>query len=285
MVLSLTSDNRREYVQVKVMQVFKRICNFKLSDNTLFGELNITNIKSMHVMMWQKECGLSSQTIATNRAYLNIVMQSAMNDDLIHKNPVQLVKLPKRKEVREKSYYTEDEIKTIIQTAQGQLKNYIQLCCFTGMRGSELLALRWSDDIDFEKGVIRVDTRIVLGKEDETKSRKIRFIPMFKQAREALVRQRQFSGLREFVFINKNGDEYFGTQFMGDSFSKMLKDNNLKHGTMHDLRRSFNTILKQYGYPTDWILDIMGHMDDRINRNHYTGHLTVDMSKLEAIAL
>jgi integrase len=59
----------------------------------------------------------------------------------------------------------------------------------------------------------------------------------------------------------------------------------LKYGTIHDLRRSFNTLLKQHGYPTDWILDTMGDMNDAVNRNHYTGHLKVDLSKIAQIAL
>jgi integrase len=234
--------------------------------------------------MWQKDCGLSSQTIASHRVYLNMVLQSAMNDDLIPKNPVALTKLPKRVSVRKKNFYSEDEIKTIIGVAKGQLKNYIQLACFTGLRGSELIALRW-DDIDFDKNLIRVDSRIVDGEEDIPKSGKTRFVPIFKQALEALNNQRIFSGLREFVFIARHGGSLYDSDVMMKAFKRLLIRHNMESGTIHDLRRSFNTLLKQYGYPTDWILDIMGHMDDKVNRNHYTGHLTVDMTKLDRIAL
>lgn len=284
MVLELTSDNRREYVQKQNKRTFLRICDFKINDAKTFGEMLISDIRSTHIMKWQRECGLSPQTIATNRAYLNIVMQTAMNDDIIRKNPVALVKLPKRVAVREKTYFTEEDIKKIIGAAKGQVKNYIQLACFTGMRGSELIGLKW-DDIDFEKEIIRVDTRIVEGVEDETKSRKIRFIPMFKQAKEALLKQRVFSGLREHVFISKFGGAYYNSSAMRWAFQKLLSEIGISHGTIHDLRRSFNTLLKQYGYPTDWILDIMGHVDDRVNRNHYTGTLKVDMTKIGDIAL
>lgn len=284
-VLSLTSNNRREYVQKNVVRTFKKICDFQMMDNKKFGELKISDIKSLHIMKWQKECGWAYQTIVTNRIYLSLVLQTAANDDLIRKNPVASVKLPPKRSVHEKTFYSEDEIKRMISCAKGQLKNYIQLCCFSGLRGSELIALRWRDDIDFDKGMIRVDTRIVCGEEDETKSKKVRFIPMFPQAKQALVTQRMFSGLREYVFINRDGDRYYGTESLNVSFRVMLKNNNLPHGTIHDLRRSFNTLLKQYGYPTDWILDIMGHVDDRVNRNHYTGRIDVDMSKIGNIAL
>jgi integrase len=284
LVLNLTSDNRRAYVQNNILNVFERICNFKIMHDLKFGDMKITDIKILHIMKWQKECGHAYTTIVTNRAYLNMVLQTATDDDIIRKNPVKSVKLPPKSSVRKKTFYSESEIKQLISHSKGQIKNYIQLCCFTGMRGSEMIALRW-DDIDFEKGIIRVDTRVVNGNEDATKSKTIRFIPMFRQAREALMNQRLKSGLREFVFINNSGSQYFGTQSFNISFKRMLKKHELPSGTIHDLRRSFNTLLKQYGYPTDWILDIMGHMDDQVNRNHYTGRLDVDMTKIGDITL
>lgn len=283
MILELTSSNRKKNVQLHVERIFRLVCDFKMMGKT-FGDMRIDEIKPTHIMLWQKDCGLASQTIASHRVYLNMVMQSATNDDLIRKNPVSMVKLPKRVPVHKKNFYSEDDIKAIIAVAKGQLKNYIQLACFTGMRGSELIALRW-DDVDFEKGIIRVDTRIVNGGEDTTKSGKTRFIPIFKQARDALMKQRMKSGLREFVFISQAGGAFYNSDVMTKAFRRLLANNNMESGTIHDLRRSFNTLLKQYGYPTDWILDIMGHMDDKVNRNHYTGSLRVDMTILDKIAL
>lgn len=284
MVLDLTSENRREYVQATAVKMFNRVCNFQMSDNKLFGDMMLTDIKSIHIMKWQKECGYSYQTLSNYRSYLNLVLQTAMNDDIIRKNPIISVKLPPKVLVRKMRFFSESEIKTLINTAKGQLKNYIQLCCFSGLRGSELVALRW-DDIDFEKGSIRVDSGIVSGHEDETKSTKTRYVPMFKQAKEALIRQRKKSGLREFVFINPYGDNYHGSATMNIAFRKMMKKNDLGDGTIHDLRRSFNTLLKQYGYPKDWILDVIGHVSESVNRDHYTGHLNVDMSKIGNIIL
>jgi len=49
---------------------------------------------------------------------------------------------------------------------------------------------------------------------------------------------------------------------------------------MHVVRKSCNTLLKQFGMPTDWILDQSGHIDDGVNREYYTGKITPDMSKI-----
>jgi integrase len=285
LIINLTSENRRKYVHEGVVKMFQRICDFQMSDDKKFGKFLLTDIKIVHIMKWQKECGYSYYSLVNYRGYLNMVLQAAMNDDLIRKNPVSLVKLPKKTIHKESVFYDEDDIKSLISHASGQLKNYIQLCCFSGMRGSELSALRWKDDIDFEKGVIRVDTRICHGNEDLTKSSKTRFIPMFPQSKDALMNQRMRTGLGEFVFIDKHGGSLSHTEIMNTRFKRMIAKHGLKYGTIHDLRRSFNTLLKQHGYPIDWILDIMGHMNDAVNRNHYTGHLKVDLSKIAQIAL
>ncbi len=49
---------------------------------------------------------------------------------------------------------------------------------------------------------------------------------------------------------------------------------------MHTVRKSCNTLLKQYGMPQDWILDQLGHIEDGVNREYYTGKIKPDLSKI-----
>lgn len=285
MILMLTSQNRRQLTQNQVEKMFATICDFVPKGSKVrFGDMKLGDIKTAHIMTWQMECGYSYQSIKNHRVYFNLVLKTAVNDDLINKNPISLVKLPKKETVHKKVFYTEQDIMTLVSSAKGQYKNYVQLCSFTGLRGSEMVALRW-DDIDFKAGSIRVDSRIREGNEDDTKSGKVRFVPMFRQAKEALISQRKITGLGEFVFLDSKGKSYYGPASLNKMFKKLCDKAKVEIGSVHDLRRSFNTILKQYGYPTDWILDVMGHMDDAVNRNHYTGNITVDMSKLENIVV
>ncbi|MDD2838076.1 MAG: tyrosine-type recombinase/integrase [Sulfuricurvum sp.] len=277
-VIKITSANRNKFTQQRALTIFEKLCK-------TFGHMRLNEIKRTDIMEWQYNCKLAPKTVRNYREFLNLILQYAFDDDIIRRNPVKLVKAPPKIGVKELVVYYEDDIRKIINAAEGQLKNYIQLCFFTGLRGSEMIALRWKDDIDFEKGIIKVDSRIRAGDEDVTKSKKIRYIPMFPQAREALLRQRKMTGLSEFVFLNRFGQTYRNHREISDSFKILTKKIGVAIGTGHDMRRSFNTLLKQYGYPQDWILDIMGHMDDVVNRNHYTGKLRVDMSKLGAIAV
>lgn len=278
LVLEITKDNRSSFSQKSTMTIFNNLCKY-------FGDTPIDMIKTTDIMRWQNSCGLASKTILNYRGYLNLIMQTAMNDDLIRKNPVQLVKAPKKVPTKSSIVYYEEDIKKLINTATRQLRAYIQLGFFTGLRGSELIALRWNGDIDFEKGIIVVDSRIREGIEDVPKSGKTRYIPMFKQARDALTEQRKRTGLSEYVFLNQYGKPYTRPDTIRKQFKEICVAAGVEIGTPHDMRRSFNTMLKQYSYPPDWILDVMGHVDESMNRNHYTGHLDVDLSKIEGVAI
>lgn len=278
MVMRSTSSNRNSFSQRNAMTIFNNLCDF-------FGDMDLQDIKKTDVMLWQNECGLASKTTLNYRGYLNLIMQSAMDDDVIRKNPVPLVRAPKKRAVKKTTVYYQDDIKKLIAAASGQLKDYIQLCFFTGLRGSEMIALRWTDDIDFDRGVITIDSRIRDGIEDVPKSGRTRYVPMFDQAREALLSQQKRTGLGEYVFLNQYGKRYQRPDPISIVFKKLTIEIGVEVGTVHDIRRSFNTLLKQHGYPPDWILDVMGHVDETMNRNSYTGNLQVDMNRIGSIAL
>lgn len=276
-VLSISGRDRNQFTQHKHIQVFNKLCE-------TFGKTRLSDILADDVLKWQNESSFAPRTIKNYRETFNFIMQRAVDNDLIRKNPVKLTKPPRQQMVKELVFYDEDEIKKIVDAASGQLKNYVQICFFTGMRGSEMIALRW-DDIDFVNGRIRVDTRIRSAVEDVPKSKKIRFIPMFKQSRQALLRQHELTAHQDFVFLTQYGQNYRTPKELSGSFRDLTIKLGLQKGSGHDMRRSFNTLLNQFEYPEDWILEIVGHMDVAVNQKHYTGSLKVDTSKIDSIEI
>lgn len=151
--------------------------------------------------------------------------------------------------------YSEKEIKTLIQKSTGQFKNILMFNFFAGLRASELIALRWND-IDFTNNTIRIDTRIRNGVEDVTKSKRVRIIDMLPQAKLALKNQRRLTGMKDdYVFLTQYGKPYNRPDILNKLLKKLCIECDIKIGTTHTLRKSCNTLLKQYGMPLDWILD------------------------------
>jgi len=272
MVLEITSGNRNQFSQQDETKRFKQLCK-------TFGNMRLSDIKVSHIMKWQNDSNLAPKTIKSRRSIFNMIMEMALYDDLIAKNPLKFVKAPK-KVYTEVFVYNEDEIKLLIEKSTGQFKNILLFNFFAGLRVSELIALRWND-IDFINNTIRVDTRIRNGKEDVTKSKRVRYIDMLPQSRKALKNQNRLTGLKnDFVFLTQYGKPYNREDGLNKQLKSLCIANNIKVGTTHTLRKSCNTLLKQYGMPLDWILDQLGHVEEGVNREHYTGKIKPDMSKI-----
>lgn len=271
-ILDISSNNRNAFSQKEIKQQFKTLCK-------TFGDMDLADIKASHIMKWQNDCGFAPKTVQNYRGTLNQILKMALYDDLIIKNPLLVVNPPKKIK-REIHIFHQHEIELLINKATGQLKNILMFNFFSGLRGSELIALRWSD-IDFNSNTITIDTRIREGIEDVTKSKRVRIIDMLPQARNALKHQRLITGLRgDFVFLTQYGTVYKKPSNISESIKALCKSCNIREGTLQTVRRSCNTLLKQYGLPQDWILDQLGHIEDGVNREHYTGRLKPDLTKI-----
>lgn len=272
MIIEITKNNRNQFSQKEELQRFNKLCE-------TFGEMDITDIRASHIVKWQNDCGFAPKTIKNYRGTMNLVLDMALCDEIITKNPLKFVKAPK-KQHKPVEIFTQDEMQILISNAPGQLKNILMFTLFTGLRGSELIALRWHD-IDFNSESITVDTRIREGVEDVTKSKRVRIIDMLPQAKEALKKQQLRTGMKnDFVFLTQYGTPYVKPSNISEAIKRLCDEYNIKEGTLHTLRKSCNTLMKQYGMPQDWILDQLGHIEDDVNREHYTGKIKPDLSKI-----
>lgn len=271
-VLEITKNNRNEFSQKEETQRFNRLCE-------TFGDMNIEDIRVSHIVQWQNDCGLAPKTVKNYRSIFNQIMEMAHYDELIKKNPLKFVKTPK-KIFKQVLVFNQDEMKILIDNSTGQFKNVLMFNFFAGLRGSELIALRWSN-IDFTLNTVTIDTRIREGVEDVTKSKRVRVIDMLPQARKALINQRLLTGIKnDYVFLTQYGKPYKTSNVLTVLLKELCVYSKIKIGTMHTIRKSCNTLLKQYGLPNDWILDQLGHLEDGVNREHYTGKIIPDLSKI-----
>lgn len=271
-IINISQSNRNQFSQKEEIQRFKKICE-------TFGDMDIADIKATHILKWQNDCGYAPKTIQNYRGTMNMVLKMALYDDIISKNPLSVVKLPKKIK-GEVEIFTQSDMETLISSATGQLKNILLFLFFSGLRGSELIALRWND-IDFSSNTIRVDTRIRDGVEDVTKSKTVRTIDMLPQARKALKDQQLLTGLKnDYVFLSFYGKAYKRPCHLSGAIKELCKEVGIKEGTLQTIRRSCNTLFKQYGLPQDWILDQLGHIEDGVNREFYTGRLKPDLTKI-----
>jgi len=271
-ILKISDNDRSKFSQKEVMQQFNKLCE-------TFGDMDLSQIRASHILKWQNESGFAPKTILNYRGTLNLILKMALYDEIIAKNPLEVVK-PPNKQYKEIYVFSQEDMKKLIDHSDGQFKNLLMFNFFAGLRGSEIIALKW-EHIDFKSETITIAQRVRQGDEDQTKSKRVRIIDMLPQAKEALKRQQLLTGLKsEYAFVTQYGQRYNTENTLTKKLKELCIECGIRPGTMKTLRKSCNTMLKQYGMPTDWILDQLGHIEDGVNREHYTGKIKPDMSKI-----
>ncbi len=150
----------KDYAEVNVARnVFEKYQNI-LKDyvQPTIGNLLLTQVKPEHLQKlysdWQTR-GLSAGTIRYRHAVIHKALATALKWGLVARNVADAVDIPRLRR-GEMVVWDEHELATFLEAAQdSQFYELFYLALFTGMRRSELLALRWQD-VDFMMGQVSV---------------------------------------------------------------------------------------------------------------------------------
>lgn len=132
-------------------------------------------------------------------------LDNAFDDGAISNNVARSFILPKQQRLSPKNKrirpFSPEEVRLLLDTAQGTLKNYLGITIFTGMRPQEAIALT-INDIDFEKKIIKIERAITKKKLKSTKTEKgARTIPLFSQAAPYLMEQIADAKSKHSIFL------------------------------------------------------------------------------------
>jgi len=266
-VLEITSNNRNIFSQKEALQKFDRLCIF-------FDNIDITDIRTSLIMEWQNSLEFAPKTIIGYRSILNMILETAVNDLIIDRNPLSSIKPPRiKKDLTE--VYSLDEINMLVDNAKGQFKNILEFAFFSGMRPSEIIALKWID-IDFNDCVIKVDKRIRDSNEDLPKGYKSRLIDLLPRAEKSLKRQLNLSAAYNHIFITQYKKRYNTPDTLDIQFKKLCKELSLRIGRFYDTKHSFATLMLQNNESETWLTQQLGHENISVTRKHYIGRLRIN---------
>ena len=239
--------------------------------------------------------GLSFATLERLDCILAPIFETAVDDDVIFKNPVRKVCTEIKHEThatrREVDVPTPEQMKNLVAFIRDNpiftetMKRVVIVLYGTGMRIGELTALTW-DNVDFKNNKIHVVRSIGYIKENGhakqiMKNPKTeagcRYIPMIAAVRSALLaeKERQFAegipqpvleGVTGFCFLSRRNTvfvrEAVNVQIkrMQDTYNLTVKDDEkIVRFTTHAIRHAFATALCQSVSDLKAIQEIMGH--------------------------
>lgn len=259
-------------------------------------DFTVTMAQNFFTKLTKKK--LSPTTVKSVYIILNSALKQAVEWELINKNVVIKVKVPK---VEKKSRITwnVEEITKFLSCSSKRNKNYyicFLLAIYTGMRKSEILGLQWKD-IDFKEGKIKVVRSLLEIKGggyefDEVKSNSSkRTIAIDEYLLQQLKRHKVNQGEAKLQLGSKYNDldliisTHKGTPINQKSISSefylIQERQQLPRIRFHDLRHTHATLLLQIGENVKVISERLGHADISITLDTYS-HVIPDMQKSAA---
>jgi len=237
-----------------------------------FGDKKLSHIKPSDIALWQNKLleKLTPRRVRNIRATFNGIFLDALRDEIIQKNPISLVKAPKLNRIESKSFSL-DEIEQIIKNAEGDLKAFVALGFFTGMRSGEMIGLKW-EDVDFENREISIKRTIKMGSITSPKTKNsIRTIDMIDQLVPYMKEQYKRTGdKKSYVFLNSNGEHYYDIKRIRNTrWKNLLKKLNMEYRTIYQMRHSFATVMIENGEDILWVSHMLGHADSSMTLQMY----------------
>jgi len=225
-----------------------------------FGDKSLDAITVGDVNVWTSK-KLKSQkpaTVKRERDTLQAILNDALRQGLITANPCQHADKI-RNIVGRRRYLSGEELTRLLVTAEGiadWLPDIIRWAVHSGMRKSEILALKWREIAYFDDG--RAFATVTQSKTDEP-----RLVSCTREMKDVLSRQKERAPVNE--------EKVFPIPLMTlrRKWEKARKTAGLEDVTMHDLRRTHSTHAAAAGVDLRTLADRIGHGDLTMLQKHY----------------
>ncbi|WP_371655528.1 MULTISPECIES: tyrosine-type recombinase/integrase [unclassified Streptomyces] len=214
--------------------------------------------------------GMSVRSVQILREILRSALTRAHEEELVSRNVARFVKL-KQRERDDIQPWTVEEAKRFLEAARADpLYPMFVLLVLYGLRRGEVLGLRWQD-VDFEGSVLRIRQQVqrVGGALQQgpvkTKAGR-RDLPLLNLACEVL-KTREHSRDR-LAFTTRTGQPIEPRNFVR-SFQRICERYEIRRITVHQVRHTTATLLKDLGVPARDAQLILGHSDISITQQIY----------------
>lgn len=241
-----------------------------------WGEFSLSDVRTVAVEGWLGTLTLANGSKAKIRNLMSALFNHAMRYEWADRNPIRFVRQSAKRE-RTPDVLTAEEIKSLLSRLDGPYYAMTFLAAVTGLRVSELLALKW-EDADFVAGEIRLTRAIVcqhVGPLKTAASQKP--VPMDAGLSALLLDWRgrcPYNQDSDYVFASavKHGAQpLWPSSAMSKHIRPAAKLAGItKHVRWHVFRHSFATLLKGNGEDVKTVQESLRHADSKVTLDVYT---------------
>lgn len=266
----------------------------------ILGNITLTQLKPEHLQRYYSEKltkGLSAQTVRHHHTALHKALQTAVEWGLLPRNSADAVS-PPHVQRAEMQTWDADDITTFLNSANNT--PYFALfhtALFTGMRRSELLALRWCDiDLFLCQVYVSRSLHVLRGHNIIFKSPKTakgrRTIALSPQATSVLREHQEKQKLeRAILGITLKDDDLVFSQVNGSpllpntvthAWIKLVRHVGLKPIRLHDARHTHASLMLKQGTHPKIVQERLGHSSIQITLDTYS-HVAPGLQEAAAV--
>ena len=249
------------------------------------------NIRPLDIERMMAAC--SDRSDSSRRHILLTAKQmfsSAVDNDVIPKDPCRKVKVRASDEIRELEVWTPEELRIIISHLRdAPIGVGIALMLYAGLRSEEVCALHW-EDVDMERDLITVRRKIVPTEKGQcaeihsTKSRRRRIVPFPPELHELLLYAPRIEGVpyvvpyMEHIKKYKYDYPFYTPHVFHERYERFFDNVPVRYLSPHKLRHTYGTYLVRSGADLVSVQKLLGHsniattriytdmnLDDQIN--------------------
>jgi len=248
-----------------------------------WGASRLTDIRTVTVEHWLDSLPYAPATRTKIRNLLSALYSHAIRHEWTTFNPISKVR-SSAKRLREPDVLTPTEFQGLLQELPLRERAAVMLAGSTGLRRSELFALRWSD-IDFftmEIAVMRSCVRNHFGETKTAASRKP--VPLHQSVQDVLTQWRDKSLYMlddDFLFpsLRKKGKQPLAPDTV---LKKIIRPALVRAGITgkvigwHSFRHSLATNLRSMGVDVKVTQELLRHANSRVTLDLYTQAVSAD---------
>jgi integrase len=249
---------------------------------------SLSDVKAVAVETWLGTLSLANGTKAKLRNLMHALYNHAVRWEFFDRNPMTLVR-QSAKRTRVPDVLTVEEIGKLLEELADPWRTAVYVAVTTGLRVSELLALKWAD-MDFAAGEIHLSRAIVrqyIGQMKTEASRKP--VPLDAGLADVLLNWRgrcPYNQDADYIFASpdKDGSQpYWPTAGMEDHVRPAaIRAGIVKRLGWHTLRHTFGTLVKSQGADVATTQALMRHANVSVTMDRYVQAIGTDKREAQS---
>src|SRR5258706_7599346 len=247
-----------------------------------WGEYRLLDVRAVEVESWLKSLNRAAGTRSKIRNVMSLLFNHGRRHELCDRNPIQWVRQSAKRRATP-DILTRDEVLGLLTNLRFRERTLVLLAVTTGLRRSELFALKWKD-VDFQTKQIYVTRSIVQNVVGICKTESSQKpVPAHDDLVEALREwhgQTPYQSPESWVFaspVNQGRWPYLAQQIMQRHILPVARTLGItKRIVWHTFRHTYSTLLRSTGAELKIMQELLRHSTIRVTLDTYTQAVTTE---------